>query len=271
MLDVLGFVNKEKEKLKNLVAKLTKIDRKPRIAIITDDSNFDANQSYIKSKTAFAMDIDVSCDVIVLKNGDPLPRLASYDGVIIQYPFRDFTFEQFKDFVTENVPGYLDIDGIGEKAKYKACTPLGIVTYLEHLRDTKVIDKYNVTVNVVGCGGLVGEPLVDLLMQDKSYTVCVTRSNTDEWVADNFQASADVIVCATPKHNLIRYPDWRKIYVDCGCNLVNGKLLGNVCREAYCDEAQITPVPNGVGRLTVLALYKNLLDAYRYKNSVEFI
>ena len=79
-----------------------------------------------------------------------------------------------------------------------------------------------------------------MLMNDKDYTVCVTRSKTPAEVAKAFEAAADVVVCATPTHNLIRYPDLHKVYVDCGCNLVDGKLLGNVSREAYTEDALIT-------------------------------
>ena len=76
-----------------------------------------------------------------------------------------------------------------------------------------------------------------------------------------FHACSKVVVCATPNHNIIRDTYEDTVYIDAGCNLVEGKLLGNVSRGCYSDKARITPVPNGVGRLTVLALFSNLLDA----------
>lgn len=259
MLDVIGYVNTEKEKMKLAVEFLTKAGHQPRMAIITDDRNFNANASYIKSKTHFAMDVGVACDVIVMKEDDEFPDLEPYHGAIVQYPFRDYNFDIFRYWVSCNVPPEKDIDGLSYQSHFKPCTPLGIVKYLEHLRDEKIIEG-NVTVNIIGYGGLVGKPLTEMLLEDKRYTVCVTRSDTDEWVRDTFKAAANVIVCATPKPNLVMWTSSSKVYIDCGCALIDGKLIGNVRRDCYGDDELITPVPGGVGRLTVLSLFENLLD-----------
>lgn len=259
MLDVIGYVNTEKEKMKLAVEFLTKAGHRPRMAIITDDKNFDANASYIKSKTQFAMDVGVACDVIVMKEDDEFPDLEPYHGAIVQFPFRGYDFDAFRFWLSDKIPPEKDIDGLTYKSHFKPCTPLGIVKYLEHLRDEKIIEG-NVTVNVIGYGGLVGKPLTEMLLEDKRYTVCVTRSDTDEWVRDTFKAAANVIVCATPKPNLVMWTSSSKVYIDCGCALVNGKLIGNVRRDCYGEDELITPVPGGVGRLTVLSLFENLLD-----------
>ena len=264
MLDVLSYVNKQKEAIKNKVADFNSIGLTPRMAIITDSQNFGANQSYIKSKTSFAMDVGVACDVIVLAKEDEFPDISSYDGVIIQYPFFDYSFNTFRLLVSATIPPEKDIDGLGNDAVYKPCTPLGIIMYIDHLRKMEIL-KQDIVVNIVGCGGLVGKPLAELLLKDPRCTVCVTRSSTNEWVSDNFMASADVIVCATPTPNLIKWTSKSKVYIDCGTALVDGKLLGNVSRDCYGEDELITPVPNGVGRLTVLALFRNLLSAFLNK------
>ena len=258
MLDVISYVNAKKAELKKQIESM---EDKPRLAIITDERDFDANQSYIRSKTSLALDIGAACEVIILKPHEEFPDTSRFDGVIVQYPFRGMSFAEFRDYVSANVPILKDVDGLGYYALHKPCTPLGIYNYLKHLKKTGVLTKENTVVNIVGYGGLVGEPLAEMLMNDKDYTVCVTRSKTPADVAKAFEAAADVVVCATPTHNLIRYPDLHKVYVDCGCNLVDGKLLGNVAREGYSEEALITPVPGGVGRLTTLALYQTLVDA----------
>lgn len=265
MLDVLSFVNMRQQRIKDLVAQYASDGYEPpRLAIVTDDKNNAANASYIRSKKQFADACGIVCDVLTLSDADDFftVNLAKFDGVIVQYPFRDYPFEAFRCFVNDFVPARADVDGLRHDSRFHPCTPLGIVNYLDYLRDNGTLTKDNLVVNIVGCGGLIGKPLAEMLMADKNYTVCVTRSNTDEWVSDNFKASADVIVCATPTHNLVRFPDLRKVWIDCGCNLINGKLLGNVSREAYTENAPITPVPNGVGRLTVLALFENVIDAY---------
>lgn len=259
MLDVIGYVNAEKEKMKLAVEFLTKAGHRPRMAIITDDKNFDANASYIKSKTHFAMDVGVACDVIVMKEDDEFPDLEPYHGAIVQFPFRGYDFDAFRFWLNGKIPPEKDIDGLVRNSHFKPCTPLGIVNYLEHLRDEKIIEG-NVTVNIIGYGGLVGKPLTEMLLEDNRYTVCVTRSDTDEWVRDTFKAAANVIVCATPKPNLVMWTSSSKVYIDCGCSLIDGKLIGNVRRDCYGDDELITPVPGGVGRLTVLSLFENLLD-----------
>lgn len=258
MLDVLSYVNDNKQFMKSFFKK-----NKTRLAIITDDRNFDANQSYIRSKTKFSDEVGVACDVIVLPEDKPfIDNVNDYDGVIVQYPFRDYDFKTFRYFVTHFVPADKDIDGLGFYSKHKPCTPLGIMNYLDHLRISEVLPTFgNIVINVIGCGGLVGKPLIEMLNERVGWTVCVTRSNTDPRVAEMFHAQSKVVVCATPKHNIIRDTYEDTVYIDAGCNLVDGKLLGNVSRGCYSDKARITPVPNGVGRLTVLSLFSNLLDA----------
>lgn len=257
MLDVLTYVNEEKKKLKDEVTKISIEHGSPRMAIITDCKNMDANMSYIKSKVAFANEIGVVCDVFFVNNIDEV-NLRSYDGAIVQYPFGDYSFEEFRELVTQYIPPKLDIDGLGRRSLFRPCTPLGIYRYMEHLRKEDVL-PHHTTVNIVGAGGLVGKPLAEMLLEDSRYTVTVTRSKTSPSVAYMLHDMADVVVCATPETDIIPVPSHLKVYVDCGCKLVEGKLLGNVSRKWYSDEMMITPVPNGVGKLTVLALFQNLL------------
>ena len=263
MLDVISYVDERKACLKRHVGHfIERGDRAPRLAIVTDNRNFGANQSYIKSKTQFAMGVGIDCDVIVLNDDQEFITNADYyDGIIVQYPFRDLTFGEFQTYVTKHVPPTQDVDGLGKHSVFSACTPLGIVNYIDHLRDTEVIPEH-ITVNVIGAGGLVGKPLVEMLMYDPHTTVCVTRSRTNPDVACAFREWADVIVCATPEHDIIKWVDYDKVYIDCGCNLVDGKLLGNVSRECYTHDAPVTPVPGGVGRMTVLSLFENTIGAY---------
>ena len=265
MLDVLSYVTEKKAALKRRVDNHLQRGDHLRMAIITDDKNFSANASYIKSKTNFAMDIGVACDVISLGPDDEMPNLEPYTGVIVQYPFRDLTFQLFREFVSKSVHREKDIDGLGYDAMFSACTPLGIVKYIDHLRKTEVLEE-EITVNLIGYGGLIGKPLVEMLSFDPSITLCVTRSSTSEWVADNFKASADVIICATPQPNLIKWTNHSKVYIDCGCALIDGKLIGNVSRDCYGNDELITPVPGGVGRLTVVSLFENLLDACHFQS-----
>ena len=269
MLDVFSYVNEKKAAMKDEVAKFKKYGHTPRMAIITASSSFDANQSYIRSKTAFAMDVGVACDVIVFEPGEePFPNLDAYDGVIIQYPFYGYPFDVFRFYVSGHIPAEKDIDGLGYESLFKPCTPLGIVHYIDHLRKTGVVGEH-VSVHIIGAGGLVGRPLAEMLVRDPSVSVCVSRSSTPDYISSAYTHASDVIVCATPKANLINWTHSNKVYIDCGCSLVDGKLLGNVSRDCYGDDELITPVPNGVGRLTVLSLFENLLCAFYKKIGIE--
>mgnify|MGYP003305929392 CR=1 FL=1 len=140
MLDVISYVNIKKDEMKRAVEFLTKAGHRPRMAIITDDKNFDANASYIKSKTHFALDVGVACDVIVMKEDDEFPDLEPYHGAIVQYPFRGYDFDAFRFWLSDKIPPEKDIDGLTYQSHFKPCTPLGIVNYLEHLRDEKIIE-----------------------------------------------------------------------------------------------------------------------------------
>lgn len=265
MLDVLSFVAMRQQRIKDLVAQYVADGYEPpRLAIVTDDQNNAANASYVRSKKQFADACGIVCDVLTLNDADDFftVNLAKYDGVIVQYPFRDYSFDAFRAFVNDFVPARADVDGLRYGSRFYPCTPLGIMNYLDHLRDNGTLRKDNLVVNVVGCGGLVGKPLVDMLLKDSQYSVCVTRSTTPENVSRVFRCHSDVVVLATPKFNLLRTFNPDIVYIDCGCELVDGKLLGNVCRECYGPERLITPVPGGVGRLTVLALFENVIEAY---------
>ena len=146
MLDVLSYVNDYKREMKREFKK-----HPARLAIVTDDRNFGANQSYIRSKTKFADEVGVACDVIVLPEDKLfIDNVNDYDGIIVQFPFRDYDFETFRDFVTKHVPVEKDIDGLGHYATHKPCTPLGIMFYLDHLRCSEVLPiNGNIVINVV--------------------------------------------------------------------------------------------------------------------------
>lgn len=263
MLDVISYVNERKDIVKRHVDLFVECgDRAPRLAIVTDNKNFDANQSYIKSKTQFAMDVGIDCDVIVLNDDQEFITNANhYDAIIVQYPFRDLSFAEFQMYVTKHVPPEQDVDGLGKHSIFSACTPLGIVHYIDHLRKTGVVGE-RVSVHIIGAGGLVGRPLAEMLVRDPSVSVCVSRSSTPDYISSAYTHVSDVIVCATPKANLINWTHSNKVYIDCGCSLVDGKLLGNVSRDCYGDDELITPVPGGVGRMTVLSLFDNVIGAY---------
>lgn len=270
MIDVLSYVNNIKQGIIDEIKERKEIGyRAPKLAIITDNKNFAANQSYIRSKTRFADEVGVHCDVIVLNDNDEfISNDSDYDGIIVQYPFRDYSFDEFREYVTDNVPPEKDIDGISTGTPFIPCTPLGIINFMNKLCELYELDKREVVVNLIGWGDLIGKPLSILLLKE-GYSLNITRSKTPEYVFRVNQALANIVICAAPEHSIVTELRPNTIYIDCGTSVVDGKLLGNVSRDCYSDEALVTPVPNGVGRLTVLALFKQLMEAY--KSNVFFV
>ena len=278
MLDVLNYVD---QRAANIINRVNQIKAEtgdvPSLAILTSRINSDANRSYIKSKCAFAEKVGMKCSVLYAEDYESETRLKielrTFDGVIVQFPFKDLTFEQLQQYIDKLIPATKDVDGLGSGKLFKPCTPLGIYNYLNHsifdiqgeLNAYFAEHEGPIHVHVIGYGGLVGKPMVELLLNDRRYTVSVSRSKTNDSTLTRLHDASDVIVCATPVHNLIgrEMYDSSKVYVDCGCNVVDGKLLGNVSRDVYgTGLSMITPVPNGVGRMTVLSLFENVLEAY---------
>ena len=265
MLDVISYVEERAEIIKRKVQEYKDMGETVSLAIITDKNGDGANKSYIKSKKAFAEKVGIECKVVEVDWDYFQNRFAldtgDVDGEIVQYPFYDYTFEEVSEFVTRSVRPVKDVDGIGKYSNHHPCTPLGIVNYIDHLISKGVVRSQYPNVLVVGCGDLIGKPLVKMLMDKKNCSVSMIRSSTPKEVADKLYEIADIVVFATPKPSFFSNVKKDVVYIDCGSHYEGKKLLGNISREVYSDELLATPVPNGVGRMTVLSLFENLLDA----------
>lgn len=277
MIDVLSYYN---DRLLKLKQRIDATNRTPKLMIITDDNNV-AGQSYIKSKTTACKAVGIFADVIsvnpqAIENQDVLYRymdlydrsLRTYDGIIVQHPFGNLAWGDFVAFVMAFVDDNQDVDGLIPYSQHKPCTPLGILRLIEHL--TQQGNEYTRFV-IVGKGRMIGKPLLPLIQQKyPQATIDVIDSKTTPDQFSELLKTVDkhtCVICATPVHNIVTKDNinYAATYIDCGCNLVNGKLLGNVSRECYIDDAMITPVPNGVGKLTVLSLLENVVDAFEAK------
>ena len=273
-----------------LKQRIEKYSATPKLLIITDDSN-DAGRSYIKSKTNACQSVGIFADTMnvnqqVLDDQRKLynymevfaDSIRKYDGVIVQHPFANLDWANFVAFVMAYVADHQDVDGLLPYTKHAPCTPLGIVRLIDHLISQG--ESYNRFI-IVGKGRMIGRPLNDLLVKkitndvnykDAAIEVLDSKTTPDQF-SEILQTVDDhtCVICATPVHNIVT-PDninYAGTYIDCGCNLVNGKLLGNVSRACYNETAKITPVPNGVGKLTVLSLLENVVDAFETKQNKE--
>ena len=149
---------------------------------------------------------------------------------------------------------------------FKACTPKGIITLL---------DYYNIFIEgqkvvILGRSNIVGRPMAAMML-NRNATVSVCHSKTPENIFDDEISTADIIISAVGKANMLSdYSPWvyqykfaNKILIDVGMNRdENGKLCGDFCKEAIEHCYAYTPVPGGVGPMTVISLCENVIEFY---------
>lgn len=200
-------------------------------------------------------------EVIDLLNGD-----SAIDGILVQLPLP----AQIRTrSVIEAIDPAKDVDGfhpynLGRLAQreplLRSCTPYGVMKLLESI-GVKIAGMEAV---VVGASNIVGRPMtLELLLAGATTTIC--HSRTRNLAAE--VARADLLVAAVGQPNMVR-GDWVKpgaIVIDVGINrLGSGQLVGDVEYEpAAARAAWITPVPGGVGPMTVAMLMQNTLESYR--------
>ena len=248
---------------------------KPILASIQVGENAGA-ASYVKSqaKTAEALGIEYQLhklgdDVHESHLIDFIQKLdtnKSVNGIIIQMPLpAQIDYKKISQFVRPEK----DVEGmhpanIGKivfgKAAILPCTPAAVV---ELLKETGV-DLYGKEVVIVGHSEIVGKPLA-LLLLDKFATVTVCHIGTSKaGKLEEHVKRAEVLIVAVGKAGLIK-GEWIKegaIVIDVGINRVEDKIVGDVEFEAAEKRASyITPVPGGVGPLTVTMLMRNLVEA----------
>lgn len=198
-------------------------------------------------------------DIVEIFNTDP-----NVDGILVQLPLPPH-IDTNKVICAIN-PNK-DVDGfhpnnvsklwLGQDC-IKPCTPQGII----ELIDSTGIDLKGKNVVVVGRSNIVGLPISKLCL-DRNATVTIAHSKTKNLAT--ITSEADVLIVAIGKPNFITY-DMVKcgaIVIDVGINRVQGKICGDVDFESVkCKASYITPVPCGVGPMTIASLLKNTLMCY---------
>ncbi|MDF3054519.1 MAG: bifunctional methylenetetrahydrofolate dehydrogenase/methenyltetrahydrofolate cyclohydrolase FolD [Gammaproteobacteria bacterium] len=196
---------------------------------------------------------------------DQLNADDQVDGILVQLPLPDHINS---DNILDRINPYKDVDGfhacnLGRLAQrrptLRPCTPYGIIRLLEHYN----IELAGLNATIVGASNIVGRPMaLELLLAKCTTTVCHRfTKNLSEQVK-----LADLLVVATGKRDVIN-SEWIRpgaIVVDVGMHrLENGRLAGDVDFESAKERASwITPVPGGVGPMTVATLLQNTLYAY---------
>ncbi len=259
-----------------LAERVRKLPRSPKLAVILV-GNDPASAVYVKNKEKAAAEAGIESVAYRLENITQTELLAliaelnadkGVDGILIQLPLPDGLNERE---ILQAVDPAKDVDGfhplnlgklmIGEPAPV-ACTPKGCMELI-HLAKH---DLTGLRAVVVGRSLIVGKPMAQLLLSEDC-TVTTAHSKTRD--LPDLCRTADILVAAVGKPKIVK-PDWIKngaIVIDVGINrLPDGKLCGDVDFEACFDKcAAITPVPKGVGPMTIAMLMENTVEAYQRK------
>ena len=258
-MTVKEYVAKRKQEIKDLVLTM---ERKPSIAIVQVNEDAGSN-AYVKGKLKDAAELGVNVDLIklpldtseeeLLKVIDELNNDTIHDGFIVQMPLpKQINEETIKLAVSPKK----DVDGFHPLSSLAPCTPKGIMNYL-HSEGIEILGKNAV---VIGRSNIVGKPMAKLLLKE-SANVTVLHSKTSFEDMSRYIANADIIVIAIGRmhflDNKFKYKESAAV-IDVGISRDETGLHGDAL-PGLPVRLQ-TPVPGGVGLLTRLALYENLLE-----------
>ncbi|CAK9437359.1 uncharacterized protein LODBEIA_P17370 [Lodderomyces beijingensis] len=258
-------------------------DFRPHLSIIQVGARPDSS-TYVKMKLKAAQEANIECDIISLPEDvtefELLNQVAKLngsldvDGILVQLPLPQHIDETK---VTNAVLANKDVDGfgpfnVGELAKkggeplFLPCTPKGIM----HMLQVSGVDIDGKNAVVLGRSDIVGKPIANLLTKANA-NVTIVHSKTPLDQLKNFLSNADIVVAAIGQAEFVK-GEWIKpgaVVVDVGTNFIpddtkksGQRMVGDVEFEAAKEKAElITPVPGGVGPMTVACLLENVIIA----------
>ncbi|MBN1374411.1 bifunctional 5,10-methylenetetrahydrofolate dehydrogenase/5,10-methenyltetrahydrofolate cyclohydrolase [Candidatus Dojkabacteria bacterium] len=257
----------------DLKIKTENIDPKPKMAVILVGDDY-ASKLYVKMKKRRAEKIGMICDVIryddittaeLISKINLLNKDDTVDGIMLQLPLPE-GFD--KEKILNSIDYTKDIDGL-------TATSLGLVAQgkpyfvpATSLAVIRLLDEYKVDivgkdVVIIGASSLIGIPL-GLLLRYRGGTVTLCHSRTQG--LDEVARTADILISATGKPHLVNSEFVKKgaVVIDVGIEQdpETGAIVGDVDTGSIKDIASaVSPVPGGVGPLTIAMLLSNLMDA----------
>ena len=185
-----------------------------------------------------------------------------FDGIVIQLPLPAGIDTHT---ILNSIPAELDIDVLGDEAKshYESSSSHKVPPVAKAVQEILTSVNINLTekkILIVGNGKLVGEP-VGMMLSHEGIMFDVVNKSTDEIIRNEIIRNADIIISGVGIPHLIK-PDMIKsgvVLIDAGTSEQSGKLAGDIDPDCSEVASYITPVPGGVGPITVVALFKNLL------------
>ena len=277
ILDGKKLAEKITEELKS---KTSSLSVKPKLAVIIAGNN-PASQIYVKNKQKKAEEIGFESVVIPLQENISEENLLEHiyilnedkdiNAILVQLPLPSHINKQR---VLEAIEPIKDVDGftshnfgklaLGYKPFAIPCTPKGIIRLLNEYN----IDLKGKNVLVIGRSNIVGKP-ISLLLQQNNATVTMANSHTKN--LKELALNSDMIVTAIGKPNFITddYIKEDAVIVDVGISRTDDGICGDVdYSSAYKKAAYITPVPGGIGPMTIAMLMENTYELYSLQKSL---
>ena len=254
-----------------------KFNKVPGLTVILI-GNFAPSQIYVRNKEKSANEVGLKSEVIkypenveeniILKKIEDLNKDQNVSGILVQLPLPKHID---KKKIIEAISPQKDVDGfhpisVGNLASgYEAsipCTPLGCYFLIKKI-EPNLSGKKAV---VVGRSNLNGKPMTQLLLKENC-TVTITHSKTKDLKSECLKG--DIIIAAVGIPKLIK-GDWVKkgtIVIDVGINKTDQGIVGDVDYDEVSKVAKaLTPVPGGVGPMTIACLLKNTIDCFKRSN-----
>jgi len=251
-----------------------KTDKFPGLSVILIGDSA-PSQIYVKNKEKNSQEVGIASEVIkypkevkeseILEKIEELNSNDNVSGILVQLPL---PVHISKEKIINAIKPSKDVDGfhpinVGNLASgYKAivpCTPLGCLLLIKKV-EKNLTGKHAV---IIGRSNLNGKPMAQLLLKEDC-TVSIVHSKTKDLKLEC--QKADILVAAVGVANLVK-EDWVKknsIIIDVGINKVADKIVGDVDFEKVKEKVKaITPVPGGVGPMTIACLLKNTLECFK--------
>ena len=260
-----------KKEIESIKSKNNKV---PGLTVILI-GDFAPSQIYVKNKQKNAKEVGINSEVVrypkdvsekeVLKKIIELNENDAVSGILVQLPLPP---QVNKEKIINAINPLKDVDGfhpinVGNLSSgYNAtvpCTPLGCLLLIKKI-EPNLSGKHAV---IIGRSNLNGKPMAQLLLKENC-TVTIVHSKTKDLKTECLKA--DILVAAVGVPNLVK-SDWVKkdsIVIDVGINKVADKIVGDVEYDTVKEKVRaITPVPGGVGPMTIACLLKNTLECFK--------
>lgn len=279
LIDGKLLAQKTREKLKKKVEDLKAINIVPKLAVILV-GNDPASKVYVRNKSKACQEVGIEYEEILLDENTTMDKLLSIikklndrkdiNGILLQSPIpKGLNIQEAFNLIDyrKDVDGFNPIN-IGKLLTgqdcFISCTPFGIM---------KMFEEYNIDLTgknavVIGRSNIVGKPMAQCLL-NKNATVTICHSKTKN--IGKITKNADIIVSAVGKINMVTKEMVKPgaVVIDVGMNRnEEGKLVGDVDFENVSKvSSYITPVPDGVGPMTIAMLLNNVVKATKLQNN----